>query len=170
LHERGSLKTARGLLKIMCYIINDSCWNGVTMINTQEIRFNIIEHEADMGLEIYGRDLSGLFAHAGEALFSLITDPDTIESRFAREFTMDDEEESLVVFLNELLYLWDTEKFLPGRFSVSEDRGRLVVIVRGETFNPVKHPVKKEIKAVTYHKFAIRQQGDLLKATIFLDI
>ncbi len=59
---------------------------------------------------------------AGEALFSLITDPDTIESRFAREFTMDDEEESLVVFLNELLCLWDTEKFLPGRFSVSEDR------------------------------------------------
>jgi SHS2 domain-containing protein len=83
---------------------------------------------------------------------------------------LDIEEESLVVFLNELLYLWDAEKFLPGRFSVSKERGRLVVHATGEIFDPGRHPVKKEVKAATYHKFSIQQQGDLLKATIFLDI
>jgi len=140
------------------------------MMSTQEIRFTVIEHEADMGLEIYGRNLAELFMHAGAALFSLITDPETIAARFTRQITMDNEEGALVVFLNELLYLWDTERFIPGTFSVLEKAGRLNIVMTGEAFDPGKHPVYKEIKAVTYHKFAIKQENNLLKATIFLDI
>jgi SHS2 domain-containing protein len=140
------------------------------MMSTREIRFTVIEHEADMGLEIYGRNLAELFMHAGTALFSLITDPETIEARFTRQLTMDNEEGALVVFLNELLYLWDTERFLPGTFTVLEEVGRFDIVMSGEAFDPGKHPVYKEIKAVTYHKFAIQQENNLLKATIFLDI
>jgi len=140
------------------------------MMSTQEIRFTVIEHEADMGLEIYGSNLAELFMHAGAALFSLITDPETIAARFTRQITMENEEGALVVFLNELLYLWDTERFIPGTFSVLEKAGRLNIVMTGEAFDPGKHPVYKEIKAVTYHKFAIKQENNLLKATIFLDI
>lgn len=140
------------------------------MMSTQEIRFTVIEHEADMGLEIYGRNLAELFMHAGAALFSLITDPETIAARFTRQITMENEEGALVVFLNELLYLWDTERFIPGTFSVLEKAGRFNIVMTGEAFDPGKHPVYKEIKAVTYHKFAIKQENNLLKATIFLDI
>jgi SHS2 domain-containing protein len=139
-------------------------------MSTQEIRFTVIAHEADMGLEIYGRDLAELFMHAGAALFSLITDPETIEAQFTRQITMETEEGALVVFLNELLYLWDTERFLPGTFSVLEEAGRFNIVMTGEAFDPDKHPVYKEIKAVTYHKFAIQQENNLLKAIIFLDI
>ena len=139
-------------------------------MSTQEIRFTVIEHEADMGLEIYGRNLAELFMHAGAALFSLITDPETTEARFTRQITIDSEEGALVVFLNELLYLWDTEKFIPQTFSVRLDGERLEADITGETFDPGKHSVYKEVKAVTYHKFTIQQEGDLLKATVFLDI
>jgi SHS2 domain-containing protein len=48
--------------------------------------------------------------------------------------------------------------------------GRLEADIAGETFDPGKHPVYKEVKAVTYHKFTIQHEGDLLKATVFLDI
>ena len=140
------------------------------MVNAQKIKFTIIEHEADMGLEIYGRSLPEIFIHAGVALFSLITDPDRLEAQCTKQITIENGEDSLVVFLNELLYLWDTEKFLPCSFSFLEEREKLEIIMTGEIFNPNKHSVKKEIKAVTYHKFSIQQQGDLLKATIFLDI
>ena len=75
-----------------------------------------------------------------------------------------------MVFLNELLYLWDTEKFIPRTFSVVMEGGRLEADITGETFDPDKHSVYKEVKAVTYHKFTIQQEGDLLKATVFLDI
>jgi SHS2 domain-containing protein len=140
------------------------------MMSTKEIRFTVIDHEADMGLEIYGRNMAELFMHAGAALFSFITDPETIEARFTRQITIDNEERSLVVFLNELLYVWDTERFLPNTFSVLEKAGRFDIVMTGEAFDPGKHPVYKEIKAVTYHKFAIQQENTLLKATVFLDI
>ena len=140
------------------------------MVNAQKIKFRIIEHEADIGLEIFGRSLQEIFIHGGVALFSLITDPDTCEARYMRKVAIDNGEDSLVVFLNELIYLWDTEKFLPCSFSVKEEREKIEVIMTGKFLDSSKHSVKKEIKAVTYHKFSIQQQGDLLKATIFLDI
>jgi SHS2 domain-containing protein len=33
-----------------------------------------------------------------------------------------------------------------------------------------RHAIYKEVKAVTYHKFSIQQEGCHLKATVFLDI
>jgi len=140
------------------------------MVNSRKIHFRLLDHEADIGLEIYGRDQAELFRHAGAALFSLITDPDTVEARFTRHITINNGEELLVVFLNELLYLWDTEKFFPRIFSVMVEGGRLDADLTGETFDPGKHSVYKEVKAVTYHKFTIQQESDLLKATVFLDI
>ncbi len=140
------------------------------MVNSRKKWFRLLEHEADIGLEIYGRSQTELFSHAGAALFSLITEPDTIEARFTRHITINNGEELLVVFLNELLYLWDTEKFIPRTFSVVMEGGKLEADITGETFDPGKHSVYKEVKAVTYHKFTIQQEGDLLKATVFLDI
>ena len=140
------------------------------MVNSRKKWFRLLDHEADIGLEVCGRGHAELFSHAGAALFSLITDPDTIEARFTRHITINSGEEQLVVFLNELLYLWDTEKFIPRTFSVVMEGGRLEADITGETFDPGKHSVYKEVKAVTYHKFTLRQEGDLLKATVFLDI
>ena len=145
-------------------------YERVAMVNSRKIHFRLLDHEADIGLEIYGRDQAELFRHAGAALFSLITDPDTVEARFTRHITINNGEELLVVFLNELLYLWDTEKFFPRIFSVMVEGGRLDADLTGETFDPGKHSVYKEVKAVTYHKFTIQQESDLLKATVFLDI
>jgi SHS2 domain-containing protein len=140
------------------------------MVNSRKKWFRLLDHEADIGFEICGRGQTELFSHAGAALFSLITDTDTIEARFTRHITINNGEELLVVFLNELLYLWDTEKFIPRTFSVVMEGGRLEADITGETFDPDKHSVYKEVKAVTYHKFTIQQEGDLLKATVFLDI
>ena len=36
--------------------------------------FELIEHTADVGLRVYGKDLPDLFANAAKGLFSLITD------------------------------------------------------------------------------------------------
>ena len=140
------------------------------MISSRKKWFRFLDHEADLGLEISGRDQAELFSHAGAALFSLITDPDTIEARFTRHITINNGEEQLVVFLNELLYLWDTEKFIPRTFSVVMEAGRLEADITGETFDAGRHSIYKEVKAVTYHKFTIQREGYHLKATVFLDI
>ena len=37
-------------------------------------KFSIIDHEADIGLEIYGKSMEELFANAVDGLFSLIVE------------------------------------------------------------------------------------------------
>jgi SHS2 domain-containing protein len=143
---------------------------GIVMKKTSDDRFRILEHEADVGFEAYGWDQEELFANAAYALFSLITDPETVRTGVTKHITINNGEELLVVFLNELLYLWDTKRFIPGHFSIAVKEGRLEAEIAGETLDPDRHPVHKEVKAVTYHKFTIQKEGERLKATIFLDI
>ena len=132
--------------------------------------YTILEHEADVGIESYGRDLAELFTNTARALFSLITDLVTVESTETRSVTIDNGDELLVAFLNELLYLWDTERFIPGTYSLMVEGGKLEAEMTGEILDPDKHHVHKEVKAATYHKFSIRHKGDRLEATIYLDI
>jgi SHS2 domain-containing protein len=140
------------------------------MVKSEGVRFRILEHEADIGLESYGKDQPELFKNAACALFSLIIDPETVEARISRHIAINNDDELLVVFLNELLYLWDTEEFIPRTVSVVLDGGRLEADMAGETFDAGRHSIYKEVKAVTYHKFSIQQEGKHLKATFFLDI
>lgn len=137
---------------------------------SREPLFRIVEHEADIGFEVCGRDEAELLEHAGHALLSLITDPGAVEARSKRHIVLERGKEQLVVFLNELLYLWETDQFLPRYFSVRVKRKRIKVEMTGDTFDPARHPVYREIKAATYHKFAVRREADLFRATVYLDI
>jgi SHS2 domain-containing protein len=132
--------------------------------------YTILEHEADVGIESYGRDLAELFTNTARALFSLITDLVTVGSTETRSVTIDNGDELLVAFLNELLYLWDTERFIPGKYSLMVEEGKLEAEMTGEILDPDKHNIHREVKAATYHKFSIRQKGDKLEATVYLDI
>jgi SHS2 domain-containing protein len=140
------------------------------MVKSEGARFRILEHEADIGLESYGKDQAELFKNTAYALFSLITDLEIVQERISRHLTINNGDELLVVFLNELLYLWDTEKFIPCTCSVWQDGGKLEADMTGETFVAGRHSIYKEVKAVTYHKFSIQQERYYLKATVFLDI
>jgi SHS2 domain-containing protein len=140
------------------------------MLKPEGTQFRILDHEADIGLESYGKDTAELFKNTAYALFSLITDLETVTTRISHHISISNCDEMLVVFLNELLYLWDTEKFIPRTCSVWMDGGKLEANITGETFDAGKHSIYKEVKAVTYHKFTIQQEGYHLKATVFLDI
>jgi hypothetical protein len=37
-------------------------------------KFRLLDHTADLGILVYGRDLEELFSNAGEAFFDIITD------------------------------------------------------------------------------------------------
>jgi SHS2 domain-containing protein len=140
------------------------------MEKSNSARFTILEHEADVGIESYGRNQAELIMNAAIALFSLITDLETVEPKEKRHVTIHDGDELLVIFLNELIYLWDTEQFIPCGYSLTVEDGMIEAEIAGEIHDPGKHPVYKEVKAATYHKFSIRQKDEQLRATVFLDI
>jgi SHS2 domain-containing protein len=132
--------------------------------------FKIIDHEADIGFEIYGKTLEELFHNAAFALFSLIVEADDIKAEKGKKLEIKDSDGLLIVFLNELLYFWETEGFIPRDLSFKIANGRLSGKVIGGLFNPDNHIIKREIKAATYHRFSINEENGMLKATVILDI
>jgi SHS2 domain-containing protein len=133
-------------------------------------RYRVTEHEADTGLIIYGRHYEDLFVNGAYALFSLVFDLRKIRRTEIRRFSVPEGDDALIVFLNELLYLFDVHRFIPKKTAVAKDGAGLDVLVEGERFDPERHFARKEIKAATYHAFSIGNGKNGLEAKIILDI
>ena len=133
--------------------------------------FEFIDHTADVGIRAYGADVKEAFANAARGLFSLITELDDIEEVEYRdtELTSSDQEDLLVEWLNELIYLFDAENIIFKRFDIINlDELRLRANVYGEKFDPLRHELKTQIKAATYHMLKI-EKGDGFRAQIIFD-
>jgi len=135
--------------------------------------FEIIDHTADVGIIAYGADVKDLFSNAALALFSLITELESIEEKlhFDLKVSSEDRDSLLVEWLNELIYLFDVEHILFNRFDIeSLTHNQLKAVCYGETFDPVKHKIKMGIKAATYHMLKLDKNGGGYKAQIIFDI
>ena len=135
--------------------------------------FEIIDHTADVGIVAYGADVEELFSNAALALFSLITEPESIEGKlhFDLKVNSEDRDSLLVEWLNELIYLFDVEHILFNRLNIeSLTHNQLKAICYGETFNPMKHNIKVGVKAATYHMLKLDKNAGGYKAQIIFDI
>ena len=133
--------------------------------------FKVLDHDADIRLEVYGTSREELFENAARALFSLIIDPATVVIPvLEKKLTVTGNGELLVNFLNELLFAWDVDRFIPVDVSVTFETKGLTAAVKGEIFDEDRHAVEVEMKAVTYHKFSIVEKGGIFTATIIIDV
>ena len=132
-----------------------------------------IDHTGDLGMLVFGADLHELFAHAAWGLFDLMTDAEHVKPRFSRELTVEaiDLEDLMVRWLGELLYAYDTDRFMTvdAVFHVLEPT-RLYATLRGEPFGAARHPIDTEIKAVTYHQIAVERLVTGWQARVIFDI
>ena len=136
-------------------------------------KYEFIEHTADLGFRAFGATVEALFAHAGEAFFEALVNLETVEERI--EKTIEAEAEALdnlmVNWLDELLYLYETEGLLFKRFQVkSIQEYALQVTAAGEVLDLARHEIRAGIKAVTYHQLYVEERGGLWEAQVILDI
>lgn len=121
------------------------------------MRYEEIEHTADVGIRAYGKTASELFAAAAEGLFSLIADPREVEPKGEVEIRLkaEDQPKLLVAWLSELLFLHETQHLLFAKFEVRVRGTSLRANAWGETIDKRKHELKLAIKAVTYHRLSV---------------
>ena len=134
--------------------------------------FEIVNHTADVGIIAYGGDINQAFANAARALFSLITELDDVEEILHRdiELTAPDEESLLVEWLNQLIYLFDTENIVFNRFDVTKlNNTQLKARSYGEKVDSSKHRLKTGVKAATYHMLKV-DKGDGCRVQVLFDI
>ena len=96
--------------------------------------FSFLDHTADVGIQATGADLKEAFANAAQGMMAWMTDLDRIEERDSRRVQAEagDVEGLLVAFLNELNFIFETERFLFKRLEVLEIRPEPVEGLRPE--------------------------------------
>jgi SHS2 domain-containing protein len=139
----------------------------------KEKGFRILDHPADLGIEAYGKTLAEAFEQAALGLVSIIADASKVEGRNCRNVTLEgsDLEHLLVRWLEEILYLYDGEHFIGGRFQISQLESRwLQAVVYGEPFDPIRHQTRMDVKAITYHQLKVCDKAGESSVQVFLDI
>lgn len=141
--------------------------------------YEYIEHTADIGIKVYGRELKDLFANAGKAFFDIITEPISIQPSLKKQIMVESQgleplwqwERLLVTWLSELLYLFEVDQWLFQKCEIlSLDENRVEAACWGEHYDPDRHEIKTGIKAVTYHQLCVQKVNDLWEATIIFDV
>ena len=153
--------------------------------------YRILNHTADIGIIVSGKSKKELFAQAAAAMLDLIiarkskmvSFPPEIGGGRAKEIAGDypqlrtimtegnDQEDLLINFLREVLYLFNGERWVTSICRPIELTSRRIVAeLQGEPYDPQKHQVKTEIKAVTYHGLSISKTVKGRKAEVIFDV
>lgn len=138
-----------------------------------------IDHTADVAVEIRAPTRDALFADALAAFTDTVTDPAEIhpDLTIRLEVAADDAEGLMIEWLGELVYRFDVDGLLfsAARVEIEDvttptSRGlRLIADARGETYDEARHPLKVQVKGVTYHDLEVRRDagGGWLARVIF---
>jgi len=137
------------------------------------MKYKLIDHTADLGIHVFGSDEKELFSNAAMAMFDVITDIEKLEGsrKHNVHVTGDDRPELMVNWLRELLYLWAGKEMLVKRvdiIAISENELSAIALV--EAYDPERHVVKSEIKAVTYHQIIVERRSSGWEAKIIFDV
>ena len=144
--------------------------------------FRVIDHTADVGLLIKGKNKEELFVEAARGMFSIVAGGRLRRGRIYPTRGLDESspynklkvtgttlEELLVAFLNELLYLAEKEKAVFNRFKVEIKKIKNKFYLQGRIKKNSQLP-KREIKAATYHNLKVEKKGNFWQTTIIFDI
>lgn len=136
-------------------------------------KYLLLDHTADIGLIVNGKDLKTLFENAGEGFFHIVTDLRRVRQKEERRIDLKGEslERLMVDWLNELLYLHEVENLLFKRFVVeSVGEEGLKARARGEVFREGVHLIKTGVKAVTHHQIEVKKEDGGWRARVILDL
>ena len=141
--------------------------------------FKIVDHTADIGFKVWGKNGLELFNEAARAMMSQIVDLETVEDVQKQAISLAAESPGLLLhrYLREILYYVDKglvfNQFHIEKHNLSDKKassyflkGQLV----GEMIDPTRHRICSEIKAVTRHNFYVKTKGPWWEANILLDV
>jgi SHS2 domain-containing protein len=128
----------------------------------------LLAHTADVRAEISAADFGELCAEAAGLVRELLVGASPVEPRARRrvELAGADDAERFFRFVRELVYLADTDGFLPAGCALRDG----AVEVAGEPFDAARHRAERQIKAVTRHQYLFERAGEGLRAELIFDL
>ncbi|MDP3918686.1 MAG: archease [Nanoarchaeota archaeon] len=137
-------------------------------------QFEFLEHTADEKFRAYGKNLEEAFINSALATSKIMTE-DNIKPEIEKTIQVEaiNKERLLYEFLEEIIYLVDTEAFILSqitKLTITEKNNQFILkaIIKGD--NADKYEIKTHIKAVTYNDMFIKEDKNLITIQVVHDI
>jgi SHS2 domain-containing protein len=130
--------------------------------------YQAVPHTADWAIRVWSLDFGGLCIQAAKGMYSLlrITEADSVPVQRYFGFQSVDSESMLVDFLNELLFILDSENLAAREITIRITGSRLeadLICVKIEQ-------LQKEIKAATFSALKIKRGKGGYSTTVVFDV
>jgi SHS2 domain-containing protein len=139
------------------------------------MKYEYINHTADLKVRAYGKTLEEAFANVAIGGFDFLTDTTKIKKKIEKKISIKSKriEALLYDFLEELLFLLDTESFIISGFKgmkikQAKDNFELTGVAQGDNYK--KYEIKGDIKAITYSEMKIEQKNNQVIIQLVFDI
>ncbi|MBF0517646.1 MAG: archease [Nitrospirae bacterium] len=119
-----------------------------------------LDISGDLGIRVFASTLEDIFITAALGFYSLTTSIDAVAAITTAAISVNEDstERLLIAWLNELIYLFDTDGFVGRQITIEFlDNHQCSALIKGETFNPDKHGSGYLIKAATYHNLKLEK-------------
>ena len=137
------------------------------------LKYQIVDHTADLGIIVTARSLKNLFINAAKAMIDLMIQGDARGKTELREIVIEGKDfpDLMVRWLGEILYLFYGENLIVSSIEITSlSRNRIKSCIEFVAFDPEYYEIVTEIKAVTYHRISVEKIDDTWKAMIIFDV
>jgi len=138
--------------------------------------YKYLEHTADVLFVAQAASQGELFEQCGLAVEEAQVPLKNIKPKQKKEINLENStlEKLLFDFLDELLFLKDTEGLIFSKFKckVEEKKNKFLLKCKaqGDKFDPNKHEQKVDAKAITMHMYKVEEIKGGWKAQVLVDI
>lgn len=146
------------------------------MYDLPEVKYEYLDHTADVQLHAWGDDLKEAFEQVAIAMFGYMTEIEYVEMQCTEDIEAegDDLLSLLFHFLDEFLFVFSAEPFFIARkvkiLEFDKENFKIKARGYGETFDIAKHPQGTEVKAITYASMQVYDNEGQHELFVIIDI
>ena len=136
------------------------------------MKFRFLEHTADIKFQAFGKTFEEVFENSALAMFNTIYRGKVSNRKKLKISVKGKDSESLLYnFLEEFLFLFDSENFLPSKIKkikIDKRNFKLEAEVLGD--GSENYEISEQIKAVTYNEMFVCEKEGKWISQVVLDI
>jgi SHS2 domain-containing protein len=142
-------------------------------MDSHKPNFTLLDHTADLGIIVSGKDLTNLFEGAAQSMIQIMVRAKPAKKTKALKLTVSGEDlaDLMVRWLGEILYLFEGENEVVTAVHIdSISPSHLDASLETVPFDLDLHEMLCEIKAVTYHQIEVAEKNNHWEARIIFDL
>ncbi len=136
--------------------------------------YELLDHTADAKFRAYGKTLDDAFSNAVTGMIAIIAPPEEIGSDVEKHIRIEGIKKESLLFdlLDEVLFLYDVEKFLPHKtvLRITHDNTTGKFVVEGIMHGEMPTKISGNLKAITYSEMIIDEKPGNVMIQVVIDI